>query len=110
MVFQSIATPSAELEYVSDRDDGFKQPLERCKLLTRWAFEYFDQTAAHLSRVGSLASSPNQRKKQPTLSGRASCAGPPARHVEVWRHRVLPLNQPQDKEHVRTTLLRRFQW
>ena len=31
-------------EYVSDRDAGFKQPLERCKLLTRWAFEYFDQT------------------------------------------------------------------
>ena len=23
---------------------GFKQPLERCKLLNRWAFEYFDQT------------------------------------------------------------------
>ena len=22
-------------------------PLERCKLLTRWAFEYFDQTATH---------------------------------------------------------------
>ena len=43
-IFQSIATPSAELEYVSDRDGGFKQPLERCKLLTRWAFEYFDQT------------------------------------------------------------------
>ena len=31
-------------EYVSDRDAGFKQPLERCKLLTRWAFEYLDQT------------------------------------------------------------------
>ena len=31
-------------EYVSDRDAGFKQPLERYKLLTRWAFEYFDQT------------------------------------------------------------------
>ena len=44
MVFQSIATPSAELEYVSDSDGGFKQPLERCKLLNRWAFEYFDQT------------------------------------------------------------------
>ena len=44
MVFQSIATPSAELEYVSHRDGGFKQPLEKCKLLTRWAFEYFDQT------------------------------------------------------------------
>ena len=44
MVFQFIATPSAELEYVSDRDAGFKQPLESCKLLTRWAFEYFDQT------------------------------------------------------------------
>ena len=26
-------------EYVSGRDAGFKQPLERCKLLTRWAFE-----------------------------------------------------------------------
>ena len=45
MVFQSIATPSAELEHVSDRDGGFKRPLERCKPLTRWAFEYFDQTA-----------------------------------------------------------------
>ena len=44
MVFQSIGTPSAELEYVSDRDGGFKRSLERCKLLTRWAFEYFDQT------------------------------------------------------------------
>ena len=32
MLFQCIATPSAELEYVSDRDGGFKQPLERCKL------------------------------------------------------------------------------
>ena len=29
MVFQSIATPSAELEYVSDHDGGFKQPLEK---------------------------------------------------------------------------------
>ena len=46
MVFQFIATPSAELEYVSDRDAGFKQPLESCKLLTRWAFEYFDQTSS----------------------------------------------------------------
>ena len=35
-------------EYVSDRDARFKQPLERCKLLTRWAFEYFDQTAIAL--------------------------------------------------------------
>ena len=33
-------------EYVSDRDAGFKQPLERCKLLTRWAFKYFDQTGS----------------------------------------------------------------
>ena len=33
MVFQFIATPSAELEYVSDRDAGFgfKQPLESCR-------------------------------------------------------------------------------
>ena len=35
---------STRKEYLSDRDAGFKQPLERCKLLTRWAFEYFDQT------------------------------------------------------------------
>ena len=35
-------------EYVSDRDAGFKQPLERCKLLTRWAFKYFDQTGINL--------------------------------------------------------------
>ena len=46
MVFQFIATPSAELEYVSDRDGGFKQPLESCKLLTRWALKYFDQPGA----------------------------------------------------------------
>ena len=51
----AIATPSAELEYVSDRDGGFKQPLERCKLLTRWAFEYFDQTAAKRSANGFCA-------------------------------------------------------
>ena len=44
----AIATPSAELEYVSDREGRFKQPLERCKLLTRWAFEYFDQTGQFL--------------------------------------------------------------
>ena len=31
-------------KYVSDRDARFKQPSERCKLLTCWAFEYFDQT------------------------------------------------------------------
>ena len=41
MVFQSIATPSAEPEYVSDSDGGFKRPLRRCKLLTRWAFGVF---------------------------------------------------------------------
>ena len=29
-------------EYVSDRDAEFKQPLEMYKLLTHWAFEYFD--------------------------------------------------------------------
>jgi hypothetical protein len=46
MVLQSIATPSEGLEYVSDRDGGFKPPLGRCKLLTRWAFEYFDQTGS----------------------------------------------------------------
>ena len=44
MVFQSIATPSAELEYVSDCDGRFKRPWGRCKLLTCWAFEYFDHT------------------------------------------------------------------
>ena len=27
-------------------DAGFKQPLERCNLLTHWAFEYFDQTTS----------------------------------------------------------------
>ena len=35
-------------KYVSDRDARFKQPSERCKLLTRWAFEYFDQTRSHI--------------------------------------------------------------
>ena len=38
-------------EYVSDRDAGFKQPLERCKLLTRWAFKYFDQTGICCKRI-----------------------------------------------------------
>ena len=33
-------------EHVSNRDAGFKQPLERCNLLTHWAFEYFDQTTS----------------------------------------------------------------
>ena len=47
MVFQSIATPSAELEYVSDRNGRFKRPWGRCKLLTCWAFEFFDQTGYH---------------------------------------------------------------
>ena len=37
-------------EYVSDRDAGFKQLLKRCKLLTRWAFEYFDQTGKEVPR------------------------------------------------------------
>ena len=53
MVFQSIATPSAELEYISDRDGGFKRPSERCKLLTRYAFEYFDQTTSNPKRFGA---------------------------------------------------------
>ena len=56
MVFQSIATSSAELEYVSDRDGGFKRSLERCKLLTRWAFEYFDQTGELLPKSDILKS------------------------------------------------------
>ena len=47
-------------EYVSDRDAGFKQPLERCKLLTRWAFEYFDQTGFK-TRGGSTLSRPLSR-------------------------------------------------
>ena len=55
-------TPSAELEYVSDRDGGFKQPLEIRKLLTRWAFEYFDQTGhvrfPSLSRFSPAVSFP----------------------------------------------------
>ena len=49
-------------EYVSDRDAGFKQPLERCKLLTRWAFEYFDQTSTGLRiHVGNARKPPKQR-------------------------------------------------
>ena len=31
------------------RITGFKRPLEGYKLLTRWAFEYFDQTG-HFER------------------------------------------------------------
>ena len=42
-------------KYVSDRDARFKQPLERCKLLTRWAFEYFDQTTSNPKRPGAPA-------------------------------------------------------
>ena len=49
-------------EYVSDRDAGFKQPLERCKLLTRWAFEYFDQTSKLLSDTGLHQSDSNWPK------------------------------------------------
>ena len=45
-------------EYVSDRDAGFKQPLERCKLLTRWAFEYFDQTVRRHKPVSLAGASP----------------------------------------------------
>ena len=51
MVFQSITALSAQLKYVSDGDGGFKQPLERCKLLTRWVFEYFDQTRHRARRT-----------------------------------------------------------
>ena len=47
--------PPAALEYVSDRDGGFKRTLERCKLLTRCAFEYFDQT----SKVRMLGLTPD---------------------------------------------------
>jgi len=54
MVFQSIATPSGQLEYVSDHDGVFKPPLGRCKLLTRWAFEYFDQTELAPGRFNDL--------------------------------------------------------
>ena len=45
-------------EYVSDRDAGFKQPLERCKLLTRWAFEYFDPTVRRHKPVSLAGASP----------------------------------------------------
>ena len=45
-------------EYVSDRDAGFKQPLERCKLLTRWAFKYFDQTVRRHKPVSLAGASP----------------------------------------------------
>ena len=41
-------------KYVSDRDARFKQPSERCKLLTRWAFEYFDQTGIPLFTLQGL--------------------------------------------------------
>ena len=66
MVFQSIATPSAELKYVSDRDGGFKRPLERRKLLPRWAFEYFDQNASLRTRglcSGSPIAEPVPRRR-----------------------------------------------
>ena len=57
-------TPSAESEHVSYRDGEFKRPLERCKLLTRWVFEYFDQTT-----TGVVI--PQKRK--------------PARSVRTWQ-------------------------
>ena len=41
-------------KYVSDRGARFKQPSERCKLLTRWAFEYFDQTGTRDALEGLI--------------------------------------------------------
>ena len=54
-------------EYVSDRDAGFKQPLERCKLLTRWAFEYFDQTGTN--QHAQLAVPARVGRRRPTYPG-----------------------------------------
>ena len=52
-------------EYVSDRDAGFKQPLERCKLLTRWAFKYFDQTGTDSAIGAAEQSSPPDHPFRP---------------------------------------------
>ena len=30
---------------------SYSFPLERCKLLTRWAFEYFDQTTTRRGKL-----------------------------------------------------------
>ena len=47
--FDDSVTLSPSMPGLQRQDDfvpsgGFKRPSERCKLLTRWAFEYFDQT------------------------------------------------------------------
>ena len=46
-------------------DSTFKRPLERCKLLTRWAFEYFDQTGIDVpksvERTHRKRRGPNER-------------------------------------------------
>ena len=75
MVFQSIATPSAELEYVSDRDGGFKRPLDRCKLLIRWTFEYFDQTNLPGCKSPCSRSCANISTRKLLVSGRYMFAG-----------------------------------
>ena len=85
----SDATPSAELEYVSDRDGGFKQPLEIRKPLTRWAFEYFDHTAS--SAEVSLTGTPFQLSQSvvetPQTAGRWQSPSMPGPLSEL----VLPL-------------------
>ena len=68
-------------EYISDRDAGFKQPLERCKLPTRWAFEYFDQTG---SLVVAGRGIPVHGGAQPGLS----------RHPATARSRLLMTEAP----------------
>ena len=39
-----IGTPSGQNTHASSRSSMSASILETCKLLTRWAFEYFDQT------------------------------------------------------------------
>ena len=46
-------------------DSTFKRPLERCKLLTRWAFEYFDQTTnAHPERESIPVPTPEKQDRE----------------------------------------------
>ena len=58
-------------KYVSDRDARFKQPSERCKLLTRWAFEYFDQTGIPLFTLQGLDQKKSRRATLPVAKTKA---------------------------------------
>ena len=49
-LWRAVVQDGAEHEVVVS-DGGFKRSWGRCKLLTRWAFEYFDQTGYTRERL-----------------------------------------------------------